>query len=219
MKLDLAKGMKLDLTKEDSSSLVNVSVGVNWGKIEYKETKTKKVGGFFGFGGTTQTVEEVVAKESVDLDISAILYDKNNNHISTVYYAREEAKGIKHSGDDRGGDDENDGKDNETIILDLPKTQPEVHKIVFVLVSFKGQRFGLLPYAGINIYDGINEKTKIKLASTDIDLSKDPQYQDKVSMIFASLYRTEDNRWEYKAICEPTKFNTLSELERVAGRY
>lgn len=219
LKLELSKGMKLDLTKDDDKSLELISVGVNWGKIKRVETTTKREGGFLGFGGKLVESEKVVGLEDVDLDLSAIMFDKNGKHLSTVYYGRTYELGIKHSGDDRGGDDEDDGKDNETIFIELSKTQPSVSKIVFVLVSFQGHRFGALPYAGINLYDGVNEKNKTVLATTNVDLSKDPSYNDKVSMIFASLNKDENGSWSYKAICEPTKFNKLGELEKVAGRY
>lgn len=219
LKLELSKGMKLDLTKESENSLEFISVGVNWGKIKHTETITKKEGGFFGFGGKVVEAEKVIGIEDVDLDLSAIMFDKNGKHLSTVYYGRTHELGIKHSGDDRGGDDEDDGKDNETIFIELSKTQPSVSKIVFVLVSFRGHRFGALPYAGINLYDGVNEKTKTVLATTNVDLSKDISYSDKVSMVFAALSKDESGSWSYKAICEPTKFSRLKELEKVVGRY
>lgn len=182
MVLDLTKGMTLDLTKIDNASgLTDVAVGVNWGMISK--------GGFFGFGAD---------KQNVDLDLSAIMYDSDGKHVETVYYGNLSAKGVRHSGDDLTGDAEADDKDNEVITVKLPDTQPRVTKIVFVLVSFRGQDFGDLPYAGINLYN--TTSGKVKLANTNVDIAKDSKYKGKVSMVFAALERKAN--WEYRIIAE-----------------
>lgn len=193
MILNLDKGMTLDLTKiENASGLTDVAVGVNWGMI--------KKGGLFGFGSSS---------ESVDLDLSAILYDSNGNKVDTIYYGNLSGRGVRHSGDDREGDSEADDKDNETITVKLADTAPAVAKIVFVLVSFRGQDFGDLPYAGINLYN--ISSGKVKLANSNIDISKDAKYRGKVSMVFAALEK-KANAWEYRVIAEPTDKKTLSDL-------
>lgn len=193
MILNLDKGMTLDLTKiENASGLTDVAVGVNWGMI--------KKGGLFGFGSSS---------EAVDLDLSAILYDSNGNKVDTIYYSNLSGRGVRHSGDDREGDSEADDKDNETITVKLADTAPAVAKIVFVLVSFKGQDFGDLPYAGINLYN--ISSGKVKLANSNFDISKDHKYNGKVSMIFAALEK-KANAWEYRVIAEPTDKRTLSDL-------
>jgi tellurium resistance protein TerZ len=215
MKLELSKGMSLELAKTEG--LTKVAVGVNWGKIEHKETVTHKVGGFLGFGGKEVTEEVVTSKQSVDLDISALLYDKNNKFIGKVYYANKVVNGIVHSGDDTSGDDVNDGKDNETIEVTLAKTQPAVAKIVFILVSFRGQKFGRIPYAQMKLYD-ISSRNKTLMADTNIDISKETNYNDKTSMVFAKLENT-NGEWNYTAICEPTPYSSLSQLETIANKY
>ena len=198
MILNLEKGMTLDLTKVDNADkLTEVSVGVNWGMIQK--------GGFFGFGSS---------KENVDLDLSAILYDADGNKVDVVYYGNLSAKGVKHSGDDLTGDAEADDKDNEVITVKLPDTQPRVTKIVFVLVSFRGQDFGDLPYAGINLYN--TSSGKVKLANTNVDIAKDSKYKGKVSMVFAALERK--TNWEYRIIAEPTDKRTLSDLVPVCSK-
>ena len=216
MVLDLTKGMTLDLTKiENASGLTDVAVGVNWGMIGRTRTVTEKVGGFFGFGA--KEVERTVTdqQETVDLDLSALLYDKNGRLVDKIYYGNTWGKGVKHSGDDRSGDSSRDDKDNETITVKLSDTAPDVTKIVFVLVSFKGQDFGLLPYAGINLYNISSGKTK--LANTNIDISKDNEFSGKVSMIFAALEKTTAG-WDYRMIAEPTNKRTLSDLESMCSK-
>lgn len=198
MVLNLEKGMTLDLTKVDNADkLTEVSVGVNWGMIQK--------GGFFGFGSS---------KQNVDLDLSAILYDANGNKVDIVYYGNLKSSGVKHSGDDLTGDAEADDKDNEVITVKLPDTQPRVTKIVFVLVSFRGQDFGDLPYAGINLYN--TSSGKVKLANTNVDIAKDSKYKGKVSMVFAALERK--TNWEYRIIAEPTDKRTLSDLVPVCSK-
>lgn len=198
MILNLEKGMTLDLTKVDNADkLIEVSVGVNWGMISK--------GGFFGFGAD---------KQNVDLDLSAILYDANGNKVDIVYYGNLKSSGVKHSGDDLTGDAEADDKDNEVITVKLPDTQPRVTKIVFVLVSFRGQDFGDLPYAGINLYN--TSSGKVKLANTNVDIAKDSKYKGKVSMVFAALERK--TNWEYRIIAEPTDKRTLSDLVPICSK-
>lgn len=196
MVLDLQKGMTLDLTKiEGASGLTEVAVGVNWGQI--------KKGGLFGFGSSS---------ESVDLDLSAIMFDENGKKVNTIYYGNLSGSGVKHSGDDRSGDDEADDSDNETISVNLANVG-SASKIVFVLVSFKGQDFGLLPYAAMNLYNTSSTRP-VKLANSNIDISKDHKFNGKVSMIFASLEKI-NGSWTYKVIAEPTDKRDLSDLTSI----
>lgn len=196
MVLDLQKGMTLDLTKiENASGLTEVAVGVNWGQI--------KKGGLFGFGSST---------ESVDLDLSAIMYDESAKKINTIYYGNLSGSGVRHSGDDRSGDDEADDKDNETITVKLSQVPSNASKIVFVLVSFKGQDFAELPYAAMNLYN--TSAGKIKLANSNIDISKDSRFKGKVSMVFATLEKI-NGSWSYRVIAEPTDKKDLSDLTSI----
>ena len=196
MVLDLTKGMTLDLTKiENASGLTDVAVGVNWGQI--------KKGGFFGFGS---------GLEAVDLDLSALLYDANGSLVDKIYYGNKSGKGVRHSGDDLTGDSSQDDKDNETITVKLADTAPNVTKIVFVLVSFKGQDFGDLPYAAINLYN--ISSGKVKLANSNIDIAKDSKFKGKVSMVFATLEKV-NNSWNYRIIAEPTDKRSLGDLVSV----
>jgi tellurium resistance protein TerZ len=196
MVLDLQKGMTLDLTKiENASGLTDVAVGVNWGQI--------KKGGLFGFGSSS---------EAVDLDLSAIMYDQNGKKVNTIYYGNLSGSGVSHSGDDRSGDEDTDDTDNETITVKLEKVGNNISKIVFVLVSFKGQDFAALPYAAMNLYN--TSTGKIKLANSNIDISKDTRFSGKVSMIFAALEKI-NGSWSYRVIAEPTNKKSLSDLDSI----
>ena len=215
--LNLEKGMSLDLTKiENASGLTDVAVGVNWGMIGGTRTVTEKVGGFFGFGAKEVQTTVQDRQETVDLDLSALLYDKNGKLVDKIYYGNTSGKGVRHSGDDRSGDSSRDDKDNETITVRLADTAPNVSKIVFVLVSFKGEDFGKLPYAGMNLYNTSSGRP-VKLANSNIDISKDNKFSGKVSMIFASL-ENKTGSWEYRMIAEPTNKRTLSDLESICSK-
>ena len=196
MVLDLQKGMTLDLTKiENASGLTDVAVGVNWGQI--------KKGGLFGFGSSS---------ESVDLDLSAIMFDESAKKINTIYYGNRFGTGITLSEDDRSGDSSADDEDNEVITVKLSEVPSNTSKIVFVLVSFKGQDFADLPYAAMNIYN--TSAGKIKLANSNIDISKDAKYKGKVSMVFATLEKI-NGSWSYRVIAEPTDKRDLSDLTSI----
>ena len=194
--LDLNKGVVLDLNKT-KEGLKRIDVGLNWGQISR--------GGFMGFFGS---------KESVDLDASAIMYDDKGNHIETIYYGNKRSDGVKHSGDDRSGDAFADDKDNETITFELDKLNPKVAKIALVLVSFSGQEFSILPYAGLRIYD--TTKNKEILGSANV--SADEQYRNKCSMIFGILSK-ESGTWEYKSVNEGTEFKSLERLVSASKQY
>lgn len=210
MVLNLEKGMSLDLTKIDNASgLTDVAVGVNWGMIGGTRTITEKVGGFLGFGAKEVTRTVTDRQQNVDLDLSALLYDKDNKLVDKIYYGKKYGAGVRHSGDDTSGDSSKDDKDNETITVRLADTAPAVAKIVFVLVSFRGQDFGDLPYAGMNLYN--ISSGKVKLANSNIDIAKESKYKGKVSMIFAVLEKI-NGAWSYRMVAEPTGHSALGDL-------
>lgn len=211
--LDLTKGMVLDLNKTNES-IKNIAVGVNWGKIQKTRTITETIGGFLGFGGKKEQKEIIDEQIDVDLDLSALLYDKNGNLVDKIYYGNLSCSGIKHSGDDLVGDSEQDDDDNEVIDIELSKLDSSVSKIVFVLVSFRGQDFAEIPYAQINLYDTTSEKSKV--ANTVEDISKSTEFSGKTSMIFASLEKNSAG-WSYKIINEPTNKRNLGDLVSICS--
>ncbi|MEG0529214.1 MAG: TerD family protein, partial [Bacilli bacterium] len=132
MAINLQKGQRINLKKENGSTLQNVCVGVNWGAIEKK--------GWLGG----------VSKEAVDLDASCILYDENKNVLDIIYFGKLNSSdgAVKHSGDDLTGDlSGDDGLDNEVITLDFSRLNQNVNHVAFVLNSYKGQDFGTIPFA------------------------------------------------------------------------
>jgi tellurium resistance protein TerZ len=192
--LNLTKGDKLDLIKNDGSQLSNFCVGLNWGAI----VRT----GMFGFGSN---------KEGVDLDASTALFASNNQVVDVIYFGKliSSDGAVKHSGDDLIGDtDGDDGLDNEIITVNLNLLNPGVDKIVFMLNSYKGQDFATIPFANIRLYEGTPDRVQSVFAKFDI--AKDPKFAGNVSMVMGKLYKR-NNQWKFETIGEPTRDTRLQD--------
>jgi tellurium resistance protein TerZ len=202
MAINLQKGQKIDLRKDSGETLTNFCVGVNWGAIQKKAL----------FGLTTTTT-------NVDLDLSCILIDDNNNlcdHLfSPLYnidilqkYGLPKGKlisvdgALKHTGDDlegdKGGDD---GLDNEIITVDLTKIASNVSKIFFFLNNVGPEDFSQIPYSKIRMYEGT--PTMVKSVFASYNVSAESSYTGKKALIMGKLYKRDGN-WKFDAIGDPT---------------
>jgi len=193
MAINLEKGQKINLKKDNGSMLQNICVGVNWGAIEKKGW----------FGGTS--------KEAVDLDASCVLYDSSKNAIDVIYFGSLISKdgSIKHSGDDLTGDmDGDDGLDNEIITVDFSRLSSNVEYVAFVLNSFRGHDFGTIPFASIRIYEGT--PTRVNEIFATYNIAKGACFAGNVSMVMGVFYKR-NNEWKFNAIGEPTKDKKLEE--------
>jgi tellurium resistance protein TerZ len=208
MSINLQKGQKIDLRKETGEALTNFCVGVNWGAIE---TVQKKL-----FGGTKRTVEDV------DLDLSCIMIDANGELVDYIYspeyngflqknnlplgklYSNDRA--LRHSGDDRKGDqDGDDGLDNEIITVDLTKVNSSIEKIFFFINIYltQGQNFDFshVPYAKIRMYEGTS--TKVNKIFSQYDIVTDTTFSNKRALVLGKLYKR-NGAWKFDAIGDPT---------------
>ncbi len=184
MALNLTKGQKISLTKNDGSSLSKVFLGVGWDVAQSK--------GFFGFGGGA----------SIDLDASVVLFDDNKNVVDTVYFAQLNSKdgSIRHSGDNLTG--EGDG-DDETIYVDLSCVPSQVKTLLFTVSSFRGQTFDKVENAFCRLVD---EHSGQEIAS--YKLSSQGAH---TALIIAKLYR-HNGEWKMHAIGEAIQGRTLQEI-------
>lgn len=202
MAINLEKGQKINLKKENGVSLNNICVGVNWGAIETK--------GWFGS----------VSKEAVDLDASCALYDNSKNLLDVIYFGNLESMdaSIKHSGDDVTGDlTGDDGLDNEIITVDFSKLSSNVEFVAFVLNSFRGQDFGTIPFASIRIYEG--SPLRVDNVFATYNIAKGDAFTGHVSMVMGIFYK-KNNEWKFNAVGEPTKDKNLEEtLKTVTNNY
>ncbi|MEG0695929.1 TerD family protein [Algoriella sp.] len=193
MAINLQKGQRINLKKENGSTLQNVCVGVNWGAIEKK--------GWLGG----------VSKEAVDLDASCILYDENKNVLDIIYFGKLNSSdgAVKHSGDDLTGDlSGDDGLDNEVITLDFSRLNQNVNHVAFVLNSYKGQDFGTIPFASIRIYEGTPKNVSEVFATYNI--TKGDNFSGHVAMALGVFYK-KNGEWKFNALGEPTRDRKLEQ--------
>jgi tellurium resistance protein TerZ len=182
--INLKKNSSISLEK-NGEDFKNVCIGLDWGVIKKKA--------FFGL---------LRENESVDLDGSVTLFDAQKKEKDTVYYRKlvSNDKAIRHSGDDRTGDNSADNKDNEVIYINLEKVAKDVETIVFYLNSFKQQDFSTIPYSKIRIIEGEHHNPNKVFAS--YDLSGDSSFKGSTSMVMAKMKRVAGNRWTFTAIGE-----------------
>lgn len=201
MAINLQKGQRINLTKENGQTLTSACVGINWGAIVKKS--------LFG-----------TKKEAVDLDGSCILYDSNKNPLEVIYFGNLKSKNgsVKHSGDDLVGDvDGDDGLDNEVIMVDFKGLDANVVSVALVLNSYRGQDFGTIPFASIRIYEGT--PTNVKEVFAKYDIANDKSFHGNVSMVMGVFY-LRNGEWKFNAIGDPTSDRKLEEtVETVRNKY
>lgn len=200
MALNLTKGSTLNLLKDDRNRLTHFCVGLNWGTIQRKSFWRKQL-------------------EAVDLDGSAALFSADNRCLETVFFRnlRSSDGAVLHSGDDLVGDTKGDDKmDNELISIDLLKLNPAVHKIVFILNSYKGQDFATIPYAHIRLYEGTKKRMGTSFA--EFNVAAEPQFSGYVSMLMGKLVK-ERGEWQFTALGEPTTDKTLHQTILTAQQF
>ena len=139
MAINLEKGQRINLEKNNGSKLTNFCVGCNWGAIIKKS--------FFGL--INNTVD-------VDLDLSCLMFNEAGepvDHIWSPLYRFGDRKAglpngkldsidraLHHTGDDRAGDQNgDDGLDNEIITVDLNRVNSNVNSIVFFLNIYNNE--------------------------------------------------------------------------------
>ncbi len=231
MAINLQKGQRIDLRKPSDSgaagaagaagtgsTLTNFCVGVNWGGIEEKA--------FFGLSKKTK---------SVDLDLSCILVDQNNqlcDHLYSPLYNPSALQqfglpkgklstsdgALRHSGDDLAGDSGgDDGLDNEIITVNLNQLAANVQQIYFFVNNAGNEDFSQIPYAKIRLYEGT--PTMVKDVFATYNIAAEGQFAGKKSMILGKLYK-KDNEWKFNAIGDPTEDVFLGQtIHRIIKSY
>ncbi|MDR2808356.1 MAG: TerD family protein [Spirochaetaceae bacterium] len=187
MSINLQKGQRIDLSKDDGGALGRIVVGLGWD----------------------------VAKKGADIDCdaSAILCGadgKTNGLGDTIYFGNltHPSKAIEHTGDNLTGAGEGD---DEQIIVDLKKLPAQYEKVVFVVNIYKGsernQHFDLIQNAFIRIVDKDNGKeiSKYNLSET---------YPGMTAMIFGEIYR-HNGKWKFSAIGQPVQASYIAELVKL----
>lgn len=213
MAINLTKGQRVNLAKEDGAKLKEFCVGCNWGMIPTGKMLSKTIKkGFLGFGRITEKTPEL---KEVDLDLSCIMLDNDKKIIDHIYsplyrkdwlatYNLPKGKlfskdgALNHSGDDLQGDaDGDDGLDNEIITVDLTKVNEKVQEIYFFLNNVGPEDFSQIPYASIRMYEGTPQKVRNVYAKYDVAAM--PEYKGKRALVMGKLYRVK-NDWKFAAI-------------------
>ncbi len=193
MSVNLRKGQKVELRKNNGGALRRVMVGLGWDEVRQKR-------GFFA-----------PRPQDIDCDASAILCVNGRlaNVADLVFYNNltHRSGAVRHMGDNLTG--AGDG-DDEQIMVDLTSLPGEYDKIVFVVTIYqareRGQHFGLIQNCFIRICD----------AETGQELCKynlSENYNNMTAMIFGELYRY-NGSWKFNAIGQPTTDNSISDMAK-----
>lgn len=191
MSVNLQKGQKVNLRKEDGGALKRVMVGLGWDEVKQKR-------GFF-------------APKPQDIDCDASVFVCVNGHLmgtdDIVYFGNLTHKSscIRHMGDNLTG--AGDG-DDEQIMVDLAAMPSQYDKLVVVVNIYQAaqrkQHFGMIENAFIRIVDADTNQEMCKY-----NLSEN--YDGMTAMIFGELYRY-NGEWKFNAIGQGTHDNGLGEL-------
>ncbi|HWK23077.1 MAG TPA: TerD family protein [Ureibacillus sp.] len=173
MAIQLSKGQRIDLTKNDPS-LKRIIVGLGW------------------------DIKQFDGGQDYDLDASAFLLDasgKCRNESDFIFYnnLRSVEGSVIHTGDNRTG--EGDG-DDEQIKIDLSKIPQDVKKIAITVTihdaEARRQNFGQVSNAFVRL---VNEETGAEVLR--YDLGED--FSIETAVVFCEIYQ-HGNDWKFNAV-------------------
>lgn len=184
MAVSLSKGQKVSLTKREGGTLTQVRMGLGWDAVKKK--------GFFG--GTRS--------QSIDLDASALLFDRGGSLIDQVWFQQLRSKdgSVQHTGDNLTGAGEGD---DESIRVDLSAVPASVATLVFTVNSFTGQDFYQIENAYCRLID---ETTETEIARYELSGSG-----RHTAQIMAKVTR-DGTGWSMTAMGIPASGRTFRDL-------
>jgi stress response protein SCP2 len=183
-RVSLVKGARVSLVKSGAPPLARVTMGLGW--------------------------DPAPGKRSVDLDASAIAFDRGGQRIGMVWFTHlKEFKGaLRHAGDNLTG--QGDG-DDEKIDVDLQKLPAEVTSLIFTITSFRGQKFTEVANAFCRLVEATSGQELVRYNLSDA--------QPTSAVIMAMLRRTPAGSWEMRAIGEFHDGKTVKNLLEPAARH
>lgn len=186
MTKELEKGQTISLEGESGTGLRRVGLGLGW------EAADK--GAFAGAS----------SQNSVDLDVSCAMFDRHRNILDLIWYQQlvSEDGSIVHTGDNRSGEKEGAG-DDEQIIIDLTRVPASVTSLLFAVTSFHGQKFDEVENAYCRLEDKAGDREVARYW-----LKSGGRHQ---AQIVARIYRHGDG-WKMHAIGAPVNGRTLEDL-------
>lgn len=194
MAINLKKGQRISLTKEDPS-LKQIMCGLGW-------DVAPKSGGWFG------------GNKEFDLDASVICLnaDKKLSDVKDIVYfgnLRHSSGAIAHQGDNLTGAGEGD---DEIINIDLPLIPAKIHHLIFAISIYKcnqrRQDFGMVSNAFVRL---VNRNNNQELARYNLS---GEEYQGMTGMILAEVYRHNDE-WKMAAVGNGFKIATLADIAKI----
>lgn len=193
MSVNLQKGQKVELKKDNGGTLHKVMVGLGWDEVERPH-------GFFS-----------LKPADIDCDATAFLCvnGKLTSNDDVVYYGnlKHSSEAVKHMGDNLTG--AGDG-DDEQIFVNLDALPSKYDKIAFVVNIYNAaerkQDFGLIKNAFIRICDGENDRELCKY-----NLSE--SYSGMTAMIFGEIYKHND-ACKFSAIGQATRDSSIGDIAR-----
>jgi tellurium resistance protein TerD len=194
MAINLKKGQRISLTKEDPS-LKQLMCGLGW-------DVAPKSGGFFG-GNKQFDLDSSILCLDADkklLDVKNIIYFGNLRHSSSA---------IAHQGDNLTGAGEGD---DEVINIDLPLIPADIVYLVFAINIYKcdqrRQDFSMVDNAFVRL---VNRTTNKELARYNLSGA---EYQGMTGMIMAEVYR-HNEEWKMAAVGNGFKIATLADIAKI----
>ncbi|MGZ4521129.1 MAG: TerD family protein [Mycobacteriaceae bacterium] len=184
MTINLAKGQRVSLAKQEGGALSRVRMGLGWDAVKKR--------GFFG----------ALKAQTVDLDASCLMFDGNGRLLDQVWFNQLQSKdgAVVHTGDNLTGAGVGD---DESIIVDLTRLSPTVATLVFVVNSFTGQNFSQIENAFCRVVDSM---TEVELAKFELTGSGTHNAQ-----VMAKLTRSAQG-WEMTAIGAIANGRTFKDL-------
>ncbi|RID81809.1 TerD family protein [Peribacillus asahii] len=173
MAIQLSKGQRIDLTKNDPT-LQNIVIGLGW------------------------DVKQFDGGQAYDLDASAFLLNaagKCRNEYDFIFYNNLQSPdgSVIHTGDNRTG--EGDG-DDEQLKIDLAKVPNDVEKVAIAVTiheaEVRSQNFGQVSNAFVRL---VNEDTNEEVLR--FDLGED--FSIETAVVFCEIYRNK-GEWKFNAV-------------------
>ena len=193
MSVNLQKGQKIELRKNDGGTLRRVTVGLGWDEV-------KRAHEFFA-----------PMQQDIDCDASAFLcvngHLTDNNDV--VYFGNltHRTGCVRHMGDNLTG--AGDG-DDEQITVDLEALPAHYDKVIIVVNIYQAmqrrQHFGMIMNAFIRICDAETGQELCKYNLSD-------NYNGMTAMVFGELYRY-NGSWKFNAIGQATRDNSIGDLAK-----
>lgn len=230
MAINLTKGSGIKLTKDVAGveeTLKVVKLGCGWqasrdGHVMIPQTKTvtKRVGGFFGFGGTIQS-EEVTTTERVyvgEIDIDATVFAfRDGRLVGECSYRNERLSNggklvAQSSGDNRQG---STGKqDDETITINIENIGSFADTLYLVLNIFnaynKGQHFNMVSNSYVRVYDDKGAEMAY------FDLAED--YHNMTGVVVGKLEKV-NGAFQFTALGDGVRVKGLDEFAKRVKQY